>query len=235
MRAHDLPPFPGFREEGLQFLRDLKEHNERDWFKPRKQTFEDELLWPARCLVADFARQAAHAGLPLTGDPARALFRIYRDTRFSKDKRPYKTHLGLVLSRSGSKKEDGVLYVHVEPGASFLGGGYWEPEAQLLRRWRARIAAEPDEWLDVVERVEAAGLGVRPWDSLKRMPRGFEDQADSPVADWLKAKSFIASRPVPDEALTRPDFTADVVQTAREMLPLLEFGWAVEDEPALAR
>ena len=99
-----LPPFPGFREEAFAFLRDLRQHNERDWFKPRKATYDDELLWPARCLIGELAEALPRAGVPLTGTPKKAPFRIYRDTRFSKNKDPYKTHLGLVLSRDGTKK-----------------------------------------------------------------------------------------------------------------------------------
>ncbi|MDX1532043.1 MAG: DUF2461 domain-containing protein [Rhodothermales bacterium] len=228
----DLPPFPGFTPDGLRLLRDLRTHNDRDWFKPRKEQFDDALFWPARCLAADFARRAAD--LPLTGDPKRGLFRIYRDTRFSKDKRPYKTHLGLVLSRSGSRRDPGALYVHVEPDASFLAAGYWRPESALLRRWRSRIAAEPDAWTDVVERVAATGLEIKPLESLKRMPRGFEAHADAPEADWLRAKSFIAERSVPDEALLEPAFTEAVVQAGRDALPLLAWGWALLDGDAPA-
>ena len=190
MLHDDLPPFPGFRAEGLQFLSDLARNNDRDWFKPRKQTFDDELQWPFRCLVADFARRAPAAGLPLTGDPKRSLFRIYRDTRFSKNKRPYKTHVGAVLSRSGGRKDPGALYVHVEPGASFIAGGYWRPENDLLRRWRTRMAAQPARFLEMIETLEASGYAVSVRESLKRMPRGFEAESESDLADWLRAKSI---------------------------------------------
>ncbi len=221
----DLPPFPGFRDEGLQFLRDLAHHNERDWFKPRKQTFDDEILWPFRCLVADFARRATAAGLPLTGDPKRSIFRIYRDTRFSKNKQPYKTHVGAVLSRSGGTKDPGALYIHVEPGASFIAGGYWRPENDLLRRWRVRMAEQPASFLEMIENLEASGYEITVRDSLKRMPRGFEAESESDLADWLKAKSIIAQRPVTDEELRHPSFTETVIETARGMEPLLAFGW----------
>src|SRR5690606_41334595 len=82
----DFPPFPGFRPEAFDFLRALAAHNDREWFKPRKEVYEDEVLWPFRCLVADVTREARAQGIPLAGDPQRAIFRIYRDTRFSKDK-----------------------------------------------------------------------------------------------------------------------------------------------------
>jgi uncharacterized protein (TIGR02453 family) len=228
---HDLPPFPGFRDEAFTFLKQLKQNNERDWFKPRKETFEDEVLWPLRCLVADASRQAAFEDLPLTGDPKKSLFRIYRDTRFSKNKLPYKTHASAVLSRSGSNKDNGVVYIHVEPGASFIGGGYWRPDNDLLRPWRNQMAQHPVGFLEVVRKLEAAGLELdNDRDKLKRMPRGFENQAESDMADYLRWKSFVVTRSVPDEALQSPAFTDQVIATAKDMLPLLAYGWDVLDE-----
>ncbi len=226
----DFPPFPGFRPEAFDFLRQLARNNRREWFKPRKETYEDEVLWSLRCLVVDAARQAGLRRLPLTGDPKGGLFRLYRDTRFSKNKLPYKTHAGAVLSRTGSRKEEGVVYVHVEPGASFLAAGFWHPEAALLRAWRARMAAAPSVFLEMAHALEAAGLPLaHDGDALKRLPRGFEDFARHEWADYLRWKSFVVSRTVSDEALQAPDFTEAVVQMMRDALPLLDYGWHLVD------
>ncbi|MEM6785447.1 MAG: DUF2461 domain-containing protein [Bacteroidota bacterium] len=222
---HDLPPFPGFRDEGLQFLRDLAAHNDRDWFKPRKQAFTDECQWPLRCLVADCTRRAAERSLPLGGDAKKSLFRIYRDTRFSKNKDPYKTHVSAVLSRSGSKKDEGGVYIHVQPGASFLAAGYWAPERDLLRTWRDRLAHDPASFLTVVERIEDAGLTLQTRESLKRMPRGYNDYADSDVAAYLKWKGAIVTHDIADAEVQTPAFTSTVLDFATASLPLLEFGW----------
>ncbi|HEX9952303.1 MAG TPA: DUF2461 domain-containing protein [Rubricoccaceae bacterium] len=224
-----LPPFPGFRPEALAFLRDLRAHNEREWFKPRKATYDDELLWPARCLVANVAGEAARAGLPLMADPMKGIFRIYRDTRFSKNKDPYKTHVGLVWTRSGHKGDEGALYVHVEPGGCFLGAGFWAPEAPLLRAWRERIAGDAAGWLATVAEVEAAGLTVGGREALKRMPRGYESFADSDVAEALRWKGAVATQAVPDADVQRPDFARQVVAFGQAALPLLQWGWSVED------
>ena len=226
---HDFPPFPGFRPEAFDFLRQLAQNNERDWFKPRKETYDDEVLWPMRCLVADASRQAAALGLPLTGDPKRSLFRIYRDIRFSKNKNPYKTHAGAVLSRSGERRDNGVVYIHVEPGKAFIAGGFWRPETSLLRAWRARMAEAPALFLEMTRRLDTAGLALDyGQDTLKRMPRGFENLADTEVAHYLRWKSFIVSRTVSDEALQSPDFTQALVQMMHDALPLLEYGWQLE-------
>lgn len=225
----DFPPFPGFRDEAFTFLRQLKHNNRRDWFKPRKQTFEDEVQWPLQCLVVDATREATRLGLPLSGDPKRSLFRIYRDTRFSKNKQPYKPHASAVLSRSGGRKDLGVVYMHVEPEASFLAAGFWRPPMDLLRPWRNRMVHEPGSFQEVLHALEARDLSVDPGQPLKRMPRGFEKYADTEHADRLRWTSFTVSRPVPDEALQTPDFTQQVVQMMHDALPLLEYGWSVED------
>ena len=224
-----LPPFPGFRAEALAFLRDLKAHNDREWFKPRKTVYDDELLWPARCLVAEVSVQAREAGVPLTGAPAKNVFRIYRDTRFSKNKAPYKTHVGLYLTPSGHKDDEGGVYVHVEPGGAFLAAGFWTPERTWLARWRERVAADPAGWLAVVHDLEGAGLTLAagPQDALKRMPRGYEGLADAEVAPYLKWKGVVATRALPDAALARPALAADVLAFARDAMPLLDWGWTL--------
>ena len=227
----DLPPFPGFREEAFDFLRGLKANNRRDWFKPRKQTFKDEVEWPMQCLLADAARRATDEDLPLTAHPKQSMFRIYRDMRFSKNKQPYKTHVGAVLSRTGSRKEAGVVYIHVEPGQSFLGAGFYRPENAQLRRWRTRLARLPAEFLTVVRHLEDRGLDLDTTDALKRMPRGFSQYSDTDWGHYLRWKSFLVRRPVADDALHTPDFTDDVVQMARDVLPLLEYGWAALAPP----
>ena len=233
----DLPPFPGFRPEAFQFLRDLAAHNERDWFKPRKSTFDDELLWPARCLVADLSRRGEGAGLPLTGDPKRNVFRIYRDTRFSKNKAPYKTHVGLYVTRTGDKKDEGGLYIHVAPEGQasygqdgpFVAGGFWSPDRDLLRALREHMTARPDAFLAAKDEVEAAGLTVSGRDPLKRMPRGFQDEADSAVADALRWRGFTVTQPLTEADFQTPAFTERALAAGRAMLPLLQWGWDAAD------
>ncbi|MEM1117053.1 MAG: DUF2461 domain-containing protein [Bacteroidota bacterium] len=226
-----LPPFPGLSDDGLQFLRDLRENNDREWFKPRKATYEDELQEPMRMLVADLSRRLPEVGLPLSGDPKRSVFRIYRDTRFSKNKAPYKTNIAAALHRGGEKGAPGALYIHVEPGASLIGGGFWQPESTVLRQWRERMVADPEAFLAVAEEVRSAGLRFQATgdNRLKRMPRGFEDHAETPIADFLKWKGgFAAFRDdVPDEAVQAPGFTDLIVETALSLRPLLAYGWRI--------
>lgn len=225
----DFPPFPGFREEAFAFLRDLKANNEREWFKPRKQTFDDEVKWPMQCLVVDASRRLHSRAIPLTGDPKKSLFRIYRDTRFSKNKQPYKTHISGVLSRTGGRKEPGGLYLHVEPGNSFLAAGYWRPETPLLRAWRTRMADQPDLFLQLRDQLAAKDLALDARDTLKRLPRGFDAFKEHEIAEYLRWKSHIVTRQFDDAALMTPAFTDEVVQFATDALPLLTYGWDLVD------
>ena len=226
-----LPPFPGFRDEALDFLRSLKKHNRRDWFKPRKQVYDDEVKGPMECLVADAARRMSEAGLPLTGDPKRSRFRIYRDTRFSNDKRPYKAHTSAVFTRTGDKKDNGVVYVHVEPGSSFLGAGFYHCKARFLRPVRQAMVDDPDGYRMMLDRLEANGLPLGDDDeALTGMPRGFADYRDDPLADHLRHQNLLVRRPLDPELLATPALADAVVQMTRDSLPLLEYVWQAHGE-----
>ncbi len=224
----DFPPFPGFRPEAFAFLRALAENNQRDWFKPRKTIFEDEVLWPMQCLVSDASRRASEERLQLTGEPKGSIFRIYRDTRFSKDKSPYKTHIGAFLTRTGQKDEHGGVYIHIEPGKSFLAAGFWRPENTMLRAWRVRMAQEPEQFYELVREVISQGLKLETDESLKRLPQGFNEHTGSQLADYLRWKSFLVTCPVKDLAAQSPAFTQDVVQFMHSAQPLLTYGWEIE-------
>ncbi len=219
-----LPPFPGFSSEAFAFLRDLKAHNEREWFQPRKAAFEEDLRFPLQCFVAQFSDEARARGLPLTGSPDRNLFRIYRDTRFSKNKAPYKTHVSAWLTPSGRRDEDGGFYVHVEPGRVFFGMGYWLPEAALLRRIRLRLADDPALGPDLTARLEAQGISFESDEALKRLPRGFEDHAESEAAPYLRWKSFLAMQKLPDAAAQTPAFVDAALTFAEAAMPVLDLG-----------
>lgn len=230
-----LPPFPGLTSDALTFLRQLRRNNARDWFTERKDEFQDGLRDPMRCLVAQLSRELPARGLPLTGDPRRAVFRIYRDTRFSKNKAPYKTHVAAALSRNGVKGAPGALYIHVEPGATRIGGGFWRPDKAFLRRWREQLVSDPSTFLQILDDVKADGLTIETHGStLTRMPRGFNDHRESPAAEYLRWKGgFVGFREgITDEEVQSPDFADLVIKTAESLRPLLEYGWALVDQPS---
>lgn len=222
------PDFEGFSPAAFKFLRDLKRHNDRTWFNAHKDGYESELRFPMECLVAGFG---PNSGLPVRGDPKRSPFRIYRDVRFSKDKKPYKTHASAVLSRSGGRGDTGILYIHIEPRDCFVAAGFYRPDPAFLTAWRQRMVREPKEFLAITKKLTRKGSPVTldPHETLTRLPRGFESHADSPVADYLRWKHFLVSRDVSDEEASSKKLITIIRDMARTATPLLDYGWAIHD------
>lgn len=217
--------FAGFPSEGLAFLRELAEHNEKPWFEANRPRYEAHVLAPLRALVAALASRCATEGVPLTAEPLKAVFRIHRDVRFSRDKRPYKTNAAAVLTPDGTKATPGVLYIHIAPAGSFVAGGFHQPEPAQLAALRTAIAGKPKPFLAALAALHAAGLDLSREDPLARLPRGFEAMAGSPVAEVLRLRHLIVSRPLAAAALGQPALVETVLDFARTCLPLLRFGW----------
>ena len=222
--------FAGFRPAAFAFFRELQDNNDPAWFKPRKALYETEVLAPFRDLIVAVGETSGQAGLPLVGDPRRGIFRIYRDVRFSPDKRLYKTHAGAVLTRSGGRRDPGVLYIHVAPGESMVAAGFWHPEPALLARLRRAVLADPDDFLSIADRLASAGCPLTSDDKLSRPPRGFEAAKGTPVSDYVGWKSFTTHRMLSDTEMQSPALVDHIVDFARTVLPLLEWGWAVADD-----
>ncbi|MBV9198604.1 MAG: DUF2461 domain-containing protein [Alphaproteobacteria bacterium] len=231
----DAPPrFAGFRPAAFAFFRELRDNNDPAWFKPRKSIYEAEVLAPFRELIAAVGQALQQAGLPLVGDARHGIFRIYRDVRFSPDKRLYKTHAGAVLTRSGRRRDPGVLYVHLAPAESMVAAGFWHPEPALLSRLRQSILADPEEFLAVAEGLDAAGSPISSDERLSRPPRGFEAAKGTKVAGYVGWKSFTAHALLSDAEMQSPALAERIVRFARTALPLLEWGWAAVDSDASA-
>ena len=222
--------FTGFRPAAFTFFRGLRRNNDPAWFKPRKPVYEAEVLAPFRELVGAVGAALGEAGIPLAGDPMRSIFRIYRDVRFSPDKRLYKTHAGAVLTRSGGKRDPGLLYLHLEPSESMVGAGFWHPEPQLLARLRRAILGDSDVFLEIADGLAAAGSPISSDATLTRPPRGFEAAKGTPVADYVCWKSFTAHAALSDKEMQSPAVVDHIVDFARMALPLLEWGWAAAED-----
>jgi uncharacterized protein (TIGR02453 family) len=222
--------FAGFRPATFAFLNDLRDNNDPAWFKPRQVVYEAEVLAPFRDLIAAVGAALREAGLPLAGDPRRSIFRIYRDVRFSRDKRLYKTHAGAVLTRSGDKRDPGLLYLHVAPGESMVAAGFWHPEPALLGKLRRAIMVEADAFLGLVDRLAEAGLPIASDEKLSRRPRGFEAAKGTPVADYVGWKSFTVHRALSDAEMQSPNLVDRIVAFADTVMPFLEWGWAAIDD-----
>jgi uncharacterized protein (TIGR02453 family) len=212
-------------KESLQFLDDLKANNNRDWFQDNKKRYEI-FKKDYHQLVSDFL----DAMKPL--DPSLALlqvkdctFRINRDIRFSKDKSPYKAHLGVWLSSGAKGANRSGYYVHIEKGASFIAGGFYSPDSEELKKVRKEIAFFYDDLEEILKeknfKKEFGSLDINENNSLKSMPRGYEK--DHPAIEFLKLKSFTVSQKYDISEVTKKDFVAKMSQKLITLKPFNEF------------
>ena len=229
------PFFTGLPPAAFQFFKDLAVNQDRDWFAANKHIYDDQVLAPMTALVNDLGDKLRLRGIPLqngasTSISKTAIFRIYRDVRFSKDKSPYKTHIGAVLSRYGQKLSPGVMYVHVEPAGSFAACGFYQSEPDVLAEIRSVIASHGKDLLKRLAKVEAAGYTLEPDETaLKRPPRGYEDITAPALQDLLRRKSLIYKMPLTQAALKSPKVISMLADFSAATLPLLQFGWDAVD------
>ena len=223
--------FAGFRPAAFEFFRGLQQHNDPLWFKPRKPVYDAEVLAPFRALIVAVGAALDAVGIPLVGDPDRGMFRIYRDVRFSANKQLYKTHAGAVLTRSGGKRDPGLLYLHIEPGASEAGLGFWHPEPELLVRLRRSLLDDPDGFSAMTGRLQKLGYRVScENERLSRPPRGFEAAKGTAMAEYVCWKNFLVDIRFSDDEMQSPDLVGRIVDFALAAQPLLDWGWAAETD-----
>ena len=165
--------------------------------------------------------------IPLKADGKRSIFRIHRDVRFAKDKSPYKTHCGAVMTRSGGKMENGLLYLHVGAEGCFAAAGFYRPEAADLARLRKAIAAGGGKkFAAVTAALKKGKLALGNENQLTRLPRGFEALKDGPLDGLIRLKSLIVEEPLPDKLVMSAKLAETVVDFTKRAMPLLNFGWA---------
>jgi uncharacterized protein (TIGR02453 family) len=222
--------FTGFGAGAFEFFAELRANNDPAWFKPRKSVYEAEVLAPFRGLIETLSEALREIGIPLAGDPKRAIFRIYRDVRFSPDKRLYKTHAGAVLTRSGGKRDPGLLYLHLAPGESMAAAGFWHPAPDQLARLRRAILADPDGFLRLAADLERARHPIGSDERLSRPPHGFEMAKGTAVADYVCWKSFTVHMPLRDAETQSADVVDLIVDFARRVMPFLDWGWSALDD-----
>lgn len=212
-------------KESLQFLDDLKTNNNRDWFQENKKRYEI-FKKDYHQLVSDFldAMKPMDASLELL-EVKNCTFRINRDIRFSKDKSPYKAHLGVWLSTGVKGQNRSGYYVHIEKGASFIAGGLYSPEAEDLKKVRKEIAFFHEDLEAIIAdenfKKEFENLDVTETNSLKNPPRGYEK--DHPAIEFLKLKSFTATQKFDIKEVTQKDFVSKMSQKLIALKPLNEF------------
>jgi uncharacterized protein (TIGR02453 family) len=211
-------------QESIEFLKDLSENNNREWFAANKERYDKarENVIDFTATVLDSVRKI-EAGMDENLDAKKCVMRIYRDIRFSKNKVPYKNNFGISLPTSGLKGGGVEYYLHIQPGNSFIGGGYWMPEAPHLKAIRQEIdynAADLKRIIDGKEFVKLFG-DFRKQEQLKSVPKGYEP--DNENIDLLKLKSFVAWHKLEDKKLTAAGSEKLVAEVCSMIHPLNVF------------
>ena len=214
---------PRFTPKTLSFLRSLKRNNRREWFTPRKEQFERDVRAPMVAIVEQLARDFRKFAPELEASPKTSIFRVYRDTRFSEDKSPYKTHIAAAFRvRALPKGQSAGLYVEVTPGWVWCGGGYYAPETPQLVKIRQHISDTYPEIHRITRKAAfTRALGSLEGEQLTRVPRGFAK--DDPSAEYLRYRSFLAGREFPPEFATKPSFYPTLLSTFKAVMPLVRF------------
>jgi len=228
-----MPDAPYFTPELLVFLRQLRRNNNREWFARNKTRYEQVVRDPALNFIAGFAPLLRQISPHFVADPRPtrgSLFRIYRDTRFAADKRPYKTHVGIHFFHGSVKNaatpavakpapaatvHAPVFYLHLEPENCFAAAGIWHPDYRAVTRVRAAIVRNPEQWGKVRRKLELEG------DCLSKAPRGYD--ANHPFIEDIKQKDFVCSVAFTDAQISRAKFMRDFYAACRNMTPLVEF------------
>jgi uncharacterized protein (TIGR02453 family) len=218
-------PFAGFPKTAPAFWPELAGEMSKDWFDANKARYQSEWVAPMQALLDDVATRLAAAYKPLKlGAPK--VMRIYRDVRFSKDKAPYKTHIGAVITVAGKKLGEGgnaALYVHTGLDEEFCGVGTYMFDAPKLAKWRKAVAGKHGATLaTLVTKLRAAGYEIGGHDDYKRVPKGFDD--DHPRADFLKMKGLTGGfPPIPKGLLFKPGLVDFLVEHGKATAPLVKW------------
>lgn len=216
--------FPGFHPRLLAFLAELEDNNEREWFAENRDRYERDVREPALAFIRAMAPALAKISPHLVAADKKvggSLMRVHRDVRFSADKSPYKTNVGIQFRHTAGKDVHAPgLYVHIAPERCFLGAGLWRPDRDGLLRIRKAISETPERWTTLWRRKGIAGFSLG-GDTLKRPPKGFDP--DHPLIGDLKRKDFIAVEEVDHGQVLDPGFLSFVAKRFRGAQALMEF------------
>jgi len=197
---------PSFRPALFTYLRDLERNNDRDWFQANKSSYEKHLLHPAQQFISDFASRLRRISPHFNADPRPGkgtLFRIYRDVRFSKDKSPYKTWIGIQFRHKTAKDAHAPgFYLHLQPGHIMAGAGIWHPDTTTTNRIRDAIVENSAGWKRVSRGKRFRDRFQLGGDSLKRPPRGYD--LEHPLIEELKRKDHVASCRLEEKEIQGP-------------------------------
>ena len=223
IRAAMTPKFPGFSPEAVKFLRNLAKNNKREWFQPRKQQYDEIIKLPmvqlVECLNTEFAEFAPN----YITVPQKAVFRIYRDTRFSANKAPYKTHISAIFPLQNTPKNYGsAFYFHFNAKELLVFGGVWSPEREELLAIRNLLQESYDEFRGLLrDRRLRSAVGELKGEELTRMPAGFP--IDHPAEGLIRKKQWYLETTADVGLITTPKLLPELVRYFQIMAPVVEF------------
>ena len=217
--------YASFTPDTIKFLKQLAANNNRDWFKTNKSRYEEQVLDVALRFIQSMQDPLADIAPHFVALPTRvggSLMRIYRDTRFSKNKLPYKTNIGIQFRHELAKDVHSPgFYVHIDPKEVFIGVGMWRPEPDALRAIRERIAVKPGKWKSVMADKTFKRHFSLGGESLSRPPRGFNKEHE--LIDDIKRTSFIAVKEMAMDDCTGPQFQRKVESAFKATTPFMQF------------
>ena len=216
-------PAPRFSVETLRFLRALKRNNRREWFNAHREDYEAHVRQPMTAIVERLAEDFRGFAPELVASPKVSIYRIHRDTRFSDNKLPYKTHVAAVFPTRGLEKHEGAgVYFHVSPTEVWIGGGMYSPQPAQLYAVREHIASNIKQLRAIVESPGfTRHVGGLEGAKLTRVPRGFPK--DHEAVEYLKHKHFVAGAEFPAAIAASPKFYSTLLTIFRQVLPLSRF------------
>lgn len=212
------------KKETLAFIEGLIENNDRNWFLEHKADYE-----VAKQNIEDFANKIiielrkTDTTIPEEITAKKCVMRIYRDVRFSKDKSPYKNNFGIGISTRGKGGDGAGYYVHIQPGQSFIAGGYWMPQGEHLKAIRQEIDYNTQDFLDIVENSDFKSYfsQLNDQEKLKTVPKGYD--ANHPHIEILKLKSFTVTHPFTNDELYHKDAALTVADGLKKMYPFISY------------
>jgi len=214
-----------FSRKTFTFLSKLEENNNRDWFNEHKQDYEDVVREPALNFIADISSDLPKISPHFNAIPKKmggSLMRVYRDVRFGKDKRPYKTNIGIQFRHEiGKDVHAPGFYVHISPEECFVGVGIWHPDSPTLRKIRDRIIEQPDKWKTVVKNKTFKSNFERVGDTLTNAPRGYAK--DHPLLEDLKLKDHIGISPMKKSVVYSGQFKKEVLKSFKQGSHYMQF------------
>lgn len=215
--------FPGFSPDALTFLRALKRNNRREWFQPRKEKYEALIKLPMLELVGALNEEFARFAPAYLTPPQKSVFRIYRDTRFSHDKTPYKTHIAALFPRSGADRMRGAcFYFHFTEKELLVFGGVYSPERDELLAYRSLLQEHYEEFQALLgDKQLKRALGDLQGEQLSRMPKGFP--VDHPADALLRQRQWYLEGTLDIRLLTSRKLPLEIARHFELMTPMVEF------------